>query len=376
MKTGVDPARIAELDREIHAWVEILPNPEPALPGPLQGIAFDAKDIFDTRGIATEYGSPLFAGRKGECDAALITMLREAGAVLAGKTHTAAFASFDPAPTRNPRLPGHTPGGSSSGSAAAVAAGMVPFTIGTQTLGSVIRPASFCGVCGFKPTFGLIPFDGALHFAPSLDTVGFFASTAADMKWLWSRGLGGEFQAELFRAALLRLPAVPAIANAVARLRAHGVQVDEIDPPAGWDDLVAAAFLINRYEGARTHRNLYAQYGEQVGAKLAGLIREGLDTPDPAYEEARASVEQKRSEVSAIFWEYPAILSPATLGPPPEGLKSTGDPTPQAPWTALGVPAITVPLPGPVPIGLQITGAWARDDALISVASQIEVLVG
>jgi Asp-tRNA(Asn)/Glu-tRNA(Gln) amidotransferase A subunit family amidase len=372
MKTGVDPARIAELDREIHAWAEILANPEPPLPGPLHGVAFGAKDIFETRGIRTEYGSPLFAGRKGECDAVLIAMLRDAGAVLAGKTHTTAFASFDPAPTQNPRLPGHTPGGSSSGSAAAVAAGMVPFAIGTQTLGSVIRPAAFCGVCGFKPTFGLIPFDGALHFAPSLDTVGFFTRTAADMKWLWSRGLGGEFEAELFRAALLRVPADPAIGDAVARLRAQGVQVDEIDQPVRWTDLVAAAFLINRYEGARTHRELYGCHGDQLGTKLAALIREGLEIPDAAYEEARATIERMRAEVSAIFWDYPAILSPATSGPPPMGLDSTGDPGPQAPWTALGVPAITVPLPGPLPLGLQVTGAWARDDALISVAAQVE----
>jgi Asp-tRNA(Asn)/Glu-tRNA(Gln) amidotransferase A subunit family amidase len=148
-------------DAEIHAWAHVIERPEPPLNGPLHGVGYGAKDIFETRGIPTEYGSPLFAGRLGDRDAWLITRLRELGAVLVGKTHTTAFASFDPAPTNNPRWPGHTPGGSSSGSAAAVAAGMVPFAIGTQTLGSVIRPASFCGICGFKPTFGRIPFDGA-----------------------------------------------------------------------------------------------------------------------------------------------------------------------------------------------------------------------
>src|SRR5205807_4020063 len=141
----------------------------------------------ETRGLSTEYGSPLYEGRKGASDAPAILTLRRAGAVLLGKTHTTAFACFDPAPTRNPRFPGHTPGGSSAGSAAAVAAGMVPFAIGTQTLGSVLRPASYCGVCGFKPTFGRIPIDGVLPFAPSLDTVGFFARTAREMEWLWAR---------------------------------------------------------------------------------------------------------------------------------------------------------------------------------------------
>jgi Asp-tRNA(Asn)/Glu-tRNA(Gln) amidotransferase A subunit family amidase len=378
MKTGSNAA-LRAADADIHAWVEILPNPEPALPGPLNGLCYGAKDIFETRGIATEYGSPLFAGRKGTRDAEIIIRLREAGAVLVGKTQTTAFASFDPAPTVNPRYPGHTPGGSSSGSAAVVAAGMVPFAIGTQTLGSVIRPASFCGVCGFKPTFGLIPIDGALPFAPSLDTVGFFTPTAADMRWLWSRGFGGEFEAEFFRAARLRLPADPpmqqAVDHAVARLRAQGVLIDEIDPPARWSGLVAAAFLVNQYEGARTHRERYAEFGDRLGAKLAALIRDGLALSDTAYEEARATVEEMRGEISAIFWDYPAILTPAALGAPPSGLASTGDPAPNAPWTAMGLPAITIPLPGAIPLGLQITGAWARDDALVAVAAHAEKLI-
>src|SRR5947199_7414073 len=215
--------RIAELELEIQAWVEIFPETD-AAPGPLHGIPYGAKDIFETRGQCTEYGSELYKGRKGDRDAHLITHLRDAGAMLLGKTRTTAFASFDPAPTRNPRLPGHTPGGSSSGSAAAVAAGMVPFAIGTQTLGSVLRPASYCGVCGFKPTYGLIPFDGALPFAPSLDTVGFFAETARAMQWFWR---------QLFPDPAAAVPAAPRIAT--------------------WDqpppELVVAAYTVNRYEG-------------------------------------------------------------------------------------------------------------------------------
>jgi Asp-tRNA(Asn)/Glu-tRNA(Gln) amidotransferase A subunit family amidase len=372
-------ARIRELEPDIQAWVEILPQ-EHAEPGPLHGVPYGAKDIFETRGLATEYGSPLYRGHKGETDARLIGLLRAAGTVLLGKTQTTAFASFDPAPTRNPRGLGHTPGGSSSGSAAAVAAGMVPFAIGTQTLGSVLRPASYCGVCGFKPSFGLIPFEGALPFAPSLDTVGLFTQTAVDMEVLWARVFNSRFACELHRAALLRVsaqePMQQAIAAGISRLRAQGVVVDEIDPPDGWPRLAAAAQIINQYEGARTHRKRYREFGDRIGPRLASLVRSGLALPAAAYEDARARVEEMRAQVTSLFWEYPALLSPAAYGPAPEGLAGTGDPTPNSPWTALGLPAITVPLPvDGLPLGLQIAGAWGRDDALVGVAAQAEMLI-
>src|SRR5229473_6218907 len=183
---GLCLERIAARDEQLRAWVQI--EPQPALgSGPLSGIPFGAKDIYETCGLATEYGSPLYAGRKGTTDASLITELRKLGAVLVGKTQTTAFAYFDPAPTRNPHDPACTPGGSSSGSAVAVAAGMVPFALGTQTLGSVLRPASFCGVVGFKPSVGLLSLEGVLPFAPSLDTAGLFTQTADDMQMLWTR---------------------------------------------------------------------------------------------------------------------------------------------------------------------------------------------
>ncbi len=232
--------RIAGLEPGLHAWVAI--DPQPALgDGPLNAIPFGVKDIFETSDLPTCYGSPLYQGNRTGRDAPLVSQLRRAGAVLLGKTQTTPFASFDPAPTRNPRLPGHTPGGSSAGSAAAVAAGMVPFAIGSQTLGSVLRPASFCGVCGFKPSFGLLPFEGVMPFAPSLDTVGFFTQTAADMKELCARSFGGAFAAELNRAALLRVPPCePALPAAIDRLRAAGIVIEELDPPEGWEQLHAA----------------------------------------------------------------------------------------------------------------------------------------
>jgi Asp-tRNA(Asn)/Glu-tRNA(Gln) amidotransferase A subunit family amidase len=332
--------RVAECEAEIRAWVEVAPQPATA-DGPLRAIPFGAKDIFETRGLATEYGSPLYAGRKGREDAALVAMLRSRGAILLGKTQTTAFASFDPAPTRNPRYPGHTPGGSSAGSAAAVAAGMVPFAIGTQTLGSVLRPASYCGVCGFKPTYGLLPFDGALSFAPSLDTVGFFTSTAREMQWLWEQITGHP-------------PGKP-----------NGRE-GSIPPQ---HDLVEAAYTISRYEGARTHAARYREFGERLGVRLAALIREGLATPETEYRAALALIARRRAE---IFAEHDFILSPAATGPAPEGFESTGDPAMNAPWTALGAPAISIPRPVFPPIGLQIAAAPGNDAALLAFAAEVE----
>jgi Asp-tRNA(Asn)/Glu-tRNA(Gln) amidotransferase A subunit family amidase len=334
-------ARIAVCDSEIRAWVEVAPQPATA-DGPLRSVPFGAKDIFETKGLATEYGSPLYAGRRGTYDAVLVAMLRSRGAVLVGKTHTTAFASFDPAPTRNPVLPGHTPGGSSAGSAAAVAAGMVPFAIGTQTLGSVLRPASYCGVCGFKPTHGRIPFDGALPFAPSLDTVGFFAATPVEMVWLW-QGLG-------FAVAPMKTPRIADWREAL---------------PEWWDDVVEAAYTVNRYEGARTHEARYREFGERMGAKLAALIRDGLATPERAYRDALVCIATRREEV---FGAWDLILTPAATGPAPAGFESTGDPRMNAVWTAFGAPAISVPTADFPPVGLQIAAAPGNDAALLAFA--------
>lgn len=337
--------RIAAAESEIHAWVEVAPQP-PTADGPLRGVVFGAKDIFETRGLATEYGSPLYAGRKGSEDAALVALLRARGATLAGKTQTTAFASFDPAPTRNPVLPGHTPGGSSAGSAAAVAAGMVPFAIGTQTLGSIVRPASYCGVCGFKPTHGLISYAGALPFAPSLDTVGFFTRSPREMRWLCER-----------------LPIVG------APVREPRVADWRRSLPEWWDDVVEAAYTVNRYEGARTHEQRYREFGDRMGRRLAALIRDGLATPDAAYRVALATIARRRDEV---FAAHDFILTAAATGPAPEGFDSTGDPRMNAAWTAFGAPAISAPTAEFPPIGLQIAAAPGNDAALLAFAADAE----
>src|SRR6202048_5272396 len=226
--------RIRELDPTIHAWVQVQPE-RPTGDGPLSEIPFGAKDIIETQGMATEYGSPLYKGRVGTEDAAIIREMRSRGAILLGKTVTAAFAYRTPGPTRNPRNFDHTPGGSSSGSAAAVAAGMVPFTIGEQTRGSIIRPASYCGVTGFKPTYNLLPMEGVLPAAKSLDTLGLFTHTAADMIDLW-KALGHPEGSEEHFSFGVPDPireCEPAMSNAfrqtISLLRHAGVEIKTVD---------------------------------------------------------------------------------------------------------------------------------------------------
>src|SRR5205823_4018055 len=221
-------------DPSIRAWVQVQPE-RPTGSGKLSGIPFGAKDIIETRGLATEYGSPIYKGRVGSVDAAIVQELRNRGAILMGKTHTAAFAYKDPGPTRNPRNPEHTPGGSSSGSAAAVAAGMAPFALGTQTGGSVLRPASFCGVTGFKASYGVLPLDGVLQYSKSLDTLGFFTHTPGDMLLLWEAldrptGSDEDFALGVPEAMLKVAPEMSAaFQNALSSLRNAGVSCRTVD---------------------------------------------------------------------------------------------------------------------------------------------------
>lgn len=367
-------ARIREREDELRTWSQICDQVRQT-GGPLRGIPFGAKDIFETEGLATEYGSPLYAGRKGSCNAALVRDLKQRGAVLLGKTHTTAFAYFDPAPTRNPHNIEHTPGGSSSGSAAAVAAGMVPFALGSQTQGSIIRPASYCGVVGFKPSFGCLPREGMLPFAPSLDTAGLFTQTAEDMRLLWER-LGFAVDAEA--PARFKIPAnlpdlnplmAQAFRDAAARL---GAQAIELPPEFG--DLLAAGRLINDYEGARTHEARWREHGAAIGSKLAELVARGLAIPAESYAAALETVRRLREQMAEVFRRAPVILTPAAPGPAPRGLASTGDPRMNTPWTALGVPAISVPLPvAGLPLGLQLTAGAGDEATLLAAAVRSEV---
>ena len=376
-------ARIREQDTSIRAWVQVQPDPRSARHGPLAGIPFGAKDVLETAGLATEYGSPVYRGRLGSRDAAIVTALRGRGAVLMGKTHCAAFAYRTPPPTRNPRCPDRTPGGSSSGSAAAVAAGMVPFTVGTQTLGSVLRPASFCGVTGFKPSYGLLPLDGVFPVAPSLDTLGFFTHTADDMLALW-RALGqpaDPIEGALTVGVVDPLPAVePAMRTAftasVAALRRAGLTVQPVDIADQLRAVGAAAGRVMAFEAARAHLARYEEHGDRL-EDLADLVRTGLAMTPAEYDEARRTITDAGAHVAAIHREIPVILVPAAPGPAPLGLHSTGDARMNAPWTALGTPAISIPMPAGdgLPLGLQLTAACGADARLLDAAVRVAALM-
>ena len=271
---------IRATDSSIQAWVQVLPQ-RPTGSGTLSEIPFGVKDIIETRGLSTEYGSPIYKGRIGAADAPIVRQMRERGAILLGKTQTAAFAYRTPAPTRNPRDVTHTPGGSSSGSAAAVAAGMVPIALGTQTRGSVLRPASYCGVTGFKASYGLLPMEGVLPFAKSLDTLGFFTHTPADMFSLWESIGQPAGRTEDFALGVPDpLPDVEpamtaAFQHALSVLRGGGVDIRSIDIAGMLVELDAATTTVMFYEGARFHRQRFEEFGSRL-ADLADMVQEGL----------------------------------------------------------------------------------------------------
>jgi Asp-tRNA(Asn)/Glu-tRNA(Gln) amidotransferase A subunit family amidase len=374
--------RIQTMEPSIHAWVQVSLQRNTGR-GRLSGIPYGVKDIVETRGLATEYGSPIYKGRIGTTDAAIIREMRKHGAILLGKTQTTAFAYRTPAPTRNPRDLGHTPGGSSSGSAAAVAAGMVPFAIGEQTRGSVLRPASFCGVTGFKPTYGLLSMEGVLPLSKSLDTLGFFTHTPADMSALWdSLGYSVGRSEDLDLGAPEPIPDVePTMAaaykNALSRLRNAGASIRPIDIVGTLTKLAEANLTVMLYEGARFHKQRYDQYGNRL-ADLADLVRQGLQIPVDRYDETLQYIDTCRTQFAEQFKRTPVILTPAAMGPAPTGLASTGDPTMNAPWTALGTPAVSIPMPvgTALPLGLQLTAERGGEARVLQTAIRLQNMLG
>lgn len=338
--------RIREMEPSILAWVQVGPQAATGQ-GRLSGIPFGVKDIIDTQDLPTEFGSPIYKGRRATSDAAIVRDLRRRGAVLMGKTQTPPFAYRTPAPTRNPRNLEHTPGGSSSGSAAAVAAGMAPFAIGTQTRGSVLRPASYCGVTGFKPSYGLLSTEGVLPLAKSLDTLGFFAHTAADMLLLWEclgnpRGREEKLEAGVPEPLPVVEPEMEsAFRSALAVLREAGISIQSVKITPMLDELHEASSLVMTYEGARIHEQRFREHGPRLD-RLAGLVREGLQIPDAKYREATEFISRCKERIAEIYRATPIILTPSAPGPAPLGLASTGDPRMNSPWTALGTPAVSI----------------------------------
>lgn len=390
---------IAWVESVVHAWswlgIEMarkrarqLSDPRsPRSGSPLCGVPYAVKDIFDTAGIPTEWGTDTQRGRVPTRDCGLVARLDSLGGILLGKTHTTAYAYFDHAPTRNPRNTAHTPGGSSSGSAAAVAAGMVPLAIGSQTQGSVLRPASFCGVAGFKPTYGVLPLDGVMPFAPTLDHAGLFAPAASDIRVAW-RALGfGHDAAPAKRITVMDWPPgervepemATAFRSAVQCLSAEGLLMEHVSRPAFMDSLPAALRTVMTFEAAREHGERYRGLGKRMGAKLSELLDEGLRIPSSQYKAAMRTLHAARDAFAEWVPANAIIATPAAPGAAPAGLESTGDPRCNAPFTALGVPAVSIPMPvreGTLPLGLQLTARSEQDSLLLATAVRCERLMG
>jgi Asp-tRNA(Asn)/Glu-tRNA(Gln) amidotransferase A subunit family amidase len=375
--------RIAEVDGRVHAWVTLLPDPGPTSSGPLAGVPVGVKDIVDVAGVPTRCGSPVRADAPpADHDAALVRMLRGAGAVVVGKTVTTEFAYFDPGPTRNPHDPSRTPGGSSSGSAAAVAAGMVPLAVGSQTAGSVVRPASFCGVAGLAVARGNLPHDGIAPLAPGLDTVGLFAATVADV-------------AEA-RAALAGREGTPDPGAPPRLLTWDGSDVAEVSPAmrGALTDAAARADAagaqpapcgLDLRRAATDHRTIMAAEAAQtvpddpgLGANLRALLAEGRGVPDGELAAARERSAATRAVVLDRLAHVDAVLAPGALGVAPPGLDHTGDPAMSRPWHVLGLPALAVPGAHDrdgLPLGLQLIGHPGREDALLAAGRWLEALL-
>ncbi|MDQ4061279.1 MAG: amidase, partial [Pseudomonadota bacterium] len=368
-------ARIAESEETIRAFAYL--DPEAARraareqdrrgrPGLLAGMPVGIKDIFDTADMPTGCGSPIYADHRPRSDSAAVALIRRAGGIIMGKTVTTEFAWLTPGPTRNPLNPGHTPGGSSSGSAAAVAAGYIPLAIGSQTGGSVIRPASFCGIVGYKPSYGLIPTAGMKPFAWSLDTVGVFAARVADAALLGAALTGLEPQLpDLAPRFGFYLP--PEIDRAsedvhVALDRARklaeqaGARVVDVPVPEPIRRLDDAWRVLNEYEGARSLAYEFDAHPDELSDALRAIVQAALALTQEQRIEALGTIAECRQALTTLFGDADVLITPAAPGEAPEGLASTGDSVFNRHWTSLGTPCVTLPgLNGRrgLPVGIQ-----------------------
>jgi amidase len=352
--------------------------------GPLHGIPFAVKDVIDTTDLPTAMGSPIWQGYRPRADAASVALTLAAGGVMLGKTVTAELAYVAPGPTTNPHHSAHTPGGSSSGSAAAVAAGMVPLAIGTQTGGSVLRPASFCGVVGFKPSYGAIPRAGMKLMADSLDTIGLMTRTVEDAA-LFFAVLSGDSP-----EPVPDLPAAPriglcrthlwdlaepssheAVEDAARRLEAGGAVLREVRLPAAFAALTETRVTINDHEIGRSLAHEWAYHRESLSPRLAKAVETGRAIPRSAYVAAMEAAESARARFPQAMAGCDAFLVLGASGEAPEGLGSTGDSRFQGLWTLLHGPAIGLPThrgPRGLPVGIQLVAPPHADRHLLAVA--------
>jgi len=386
-------ARIDEREPVVKAWVN-LDRPHvlaqaracDAAParGPLHGVPVAIKDIIDTADLPTEYGSAIYPGHRPTIDAACVALVRRAGGIVMGKTVTTEFAAFQPNKTANPHNPQHTPGGSSSGSAAAVADFHVPLAFGTQTAGSITRPAAYCGVVGFKPTFGTYALAGIKPFAWSFDTLGTFSRTVEDAVLMW-RVLQAAAPPPVStlpkrpRLALCRTPfwdsAAPearqAFDQASRALAGAGCELEEAVLPASFERLVDVHKLILEYEGAR---NLAFEAEpariDKLSPSLRTMVENGFRQPAQRYLDAREAMRRAQQEFAALSGSWDVLMAPAAPGEAPRGLGATGDPLFSRMWTLLHVPVLNMTVakgPTGLPVGVQFIGRHGGDLVLLEL---------
>jgi len=382
-------ARIDQREPEVQAW-EALAS-EPAIPdarlaeSPLYGVPVGIKDIIDTVDLPTRWGTRGYLHSEGSLvDAALVTLLKEQGALIMGKTVSTEFAYFTPGKTRNPHDASRTPGGSSSGSAAAVAAGMVPLAFGTQTAGSMIRPASYCGVFGFKPTFDTVSAAGVKAFAPSLDTLGWFARHIEDICTTFSALTRAPSITPLnslagVRVGVSSLPGnLPldadveqALAHAQTQLEQAGAELVPLALDEQYEALVEHQKVVMAYEAAQALASEFVRFVKQMGPKLIELIEEGNAISYARYLEARGATDTQQQALMSVFGsEVDVILAASAPGVAPEG-EATGDPIYSRAWTLLGVPCLNLPLSqgqNGMPVGVQLIANRWQDQKLLEIA--------
>ncbi|WP_229359045.1 amidase [Halomonas salipaludis] len=382
--------RIDQREPEVQAWEALAEAPaaldERLAERPLYGVPVGLKDIIETVDLPTRWGTRGYLHSDGALvDAALVTLLREQGALIKGKTVSTEFAYFTPGKTHNPHDLTRTPGGSSSGSAAAVADGMVPLAFGTQTAGSMIRPASFCGVFGFKPTFDTVSAAGVKSFAPSLDTLGWFARHIEDICTTFSaltrapritplESLAG------VRVGVRSLPGdvapdddvEQALAHAQSRLEQAGATLVPLALDARYEALVEHQKVVMAYEAAQTLASEYARFAAQMGPKLVELLEEGRAISHARYLEARRATNAMQQALSGVFDEQvDVILAASAAGVAPQGIEATGDPLYCRAWTLLGVPCLNLPLShgtAGMPVGVQLVADRWQDQRLLQIA--------
>ena len=390
-------AAIAAREEEVGAFVALdldaarRAADEPRLAvSPLRGLPVAFKDIFATADLPTQYGSPIYAGNRPRADATAVALTRRAGGIVIGKTVTTEMASLVPSATRNPRHLAHTPGGSSSGSAAAVAAGMVPIAFGTQTAGSVIRPAAFCGVAGFKPSYRLIPMVGVKDVSWHLDTAGLFGSGVADVAFAAAAVLERDLRVDRSapaapRIALVRTQLWPqasaamheAIATAARIAQAAGAKVTELVLPPILEQAYAAQFTIQDYESFRALAFEYDRHRELIDARLRQQLDRAAAISADEYDAARRLGSRARQVLADAMADHDVILTPSAPGAAPRGFGTTGNPMFNRLWTLMGSPCVSVPglSENSLPLGIQIVGRFGRDREALEAALFVEQVI-